>query len=107
MASGFGTFDARPAAKAPTASTCRTLGRGRVELRRGRHRWRFTVIDDSRASARRLLASLARLAESPGSPIDWFDAAIVAEHLSQTKRDGTGVPEASNKTLGPTSERED
>ncbi|MEM7755567.1 MAG: hypothetical protein AAF297_08005 [Planctomycetota bacterium] len=107
MASQFGTSGNAKDASAPGASRCRTLRSGVVELQRGRHVWRFELCDSSRASTRRMLETLAMLAESRSCPLDWFDAAQIAETLSHTKPHGTDGSAPTNSNVGPTSGRED
>ncbi len=108
--------------KPPTAAVCRPVGPGVVVLTRGSHRWRFAIEDRSQASRRALLRTLHRAAEHPGCPLDWFDAALVAETLSgegrtaqagtagtltDTETNGTAAVSGAKSPTGPSPERED
>ncbi len=107
--------------KPPTAAACHRVAPGVVVLTRGPHRWRFTMEDRSQASRRALLRTLHKAAEHPGCPIDWFDAALVAETitddasgaaptkqtLTNTETTGTATVSGANGPHGPSPERED
>ena len=107
MASGTGTSEASKGAPASSASRCRIVGEGVVELLKGPHVWRFRLGDAGRASARSMLKTLSDYASSASCPLDWFDAAIVADTLSHTKPLGTAGAGPANSVPGPTSGRED
>lgn len=106
----------------PTAAVCRSASPGVVVLTRGAHRWRFAIEDRSQATRRALLRTLHRAAEHAGCPLNWFDAALIAETLSRegqtaetgtaetltdTETNGTATVSGAKSPTGPSPERED
>lgn len=62
-----------------------------VEHTRNGHRFVFSY---DRGEQRRLVECLARLAQDPGSPLDWFDTALVL-HQADTA-EGRGANAEAN-----------
>ncbi len=72
-----------------------------VCVRHGRHQWRFVAGRDDLPV---LLHRLAHLAEEPGCPLDWFDAALVArafELEGRGERPATGDEPGRSGDVSP------
>lgn len=69
--------------------------RYRLKLIKGDQRWHFRWDPGSEAT---LIERVAQLAATPGSNLDWYDAAVVCRHIANPLRTSHGSSASGHST---------
>jgi hypothetical protein len=69
--------------------------RYRLKLIKGDQRWHFRWDPGSEAA---LIERVAQLAATPGSNLDWYDAAVVCKHIANPHRTSQGSSASGQST---------